>query len=183
MSFNRDDRRGGGGRSNGFGRSFGGGRDRSDRPVEMHKAVCSKCGKECEVPFRPTGAKPVFCNDCFREQGGPDRRSEGAPRNFERRDDRRDDRPRPRPFDGPPPAPSLKPQLDEINSKLDMIMKMLTQAAPVEATAEVVKERAAAPKKPRAKKEVVEEVVAVEEPVVVAEPEAITPEESTNTTE
>ena len=23
-------------------------------PREMHKATCSECGKECEVPFKPT---------------------------------------------------------------------------------------------------------------------------------
>jgi len=34
-------------------------------PREMHKAVCSECGKECEVPFKPTEGKPVFCRDCF----------------------------------------------------------------------------------------------------------------------
>ncbi|MDA3840157.1 MAG: hypothetical protein PF572_03630 [Patescibacteria group bacterium] len=37
----------------------------SDRPVTMHKATCSDCGVSCEVPFRPTGDKPVFCSDCF----------------------------------------------------------------------------------------------------------------------
>ena len=37
-----------------------------DRPPrEMHKAVCSECGKECEVPFQPTEGKPVFCRECF----------------------------------------------------------------------------------------------------------------------
>jgi CxxC-x17-CxxC domain-containing protein len=53
-------------------RSFGGGRDGgnrrfggNDRPREMHKATCSDCGKECEVPFKPTGDKPVRCRDCF----------------------------------------------------------------------------------------------------------------------
>ena len=45
---------GGGG---GFRRDFG--------PREMHKAVCSECGKECEVPFKPTEGKPVFCRDCY----------------------------------------------------------------------------------------------------------------------
>jgi len=34
-------------------------------PREMHKAVCSECGKECEVPFQPTEGKPVFCRECF----------------------------------------------------------------------------------------------------------------------
>ena len=40
-------------------------KDRSFGPREMHKAVCSECGKECEVPFKPTEGKPVFCRDCF----------------------------------------------------------------------------------------------------------------------
>lgn len=34
----------------------------------MHKVVCSECGKDCEVPFKPTGDKPVFCNDCFKNR-------------------------------------------------------------------------------------------------------------------
>ena len=32
---------------------------------KMYKAVCSDCGKECEVPFKPTEGRPVFCRDCF----------------------------------------------------------------------------------------------------------------------
>ncbi len=40
--------------------------DRFDRkPTEMHKATCSDCGKQCEVPFKPTGDKPVYCRDCY----------------------------------------------------------------------------------------------------------------------
>lgn len=35
----------------------------NDRP--MYKATCSECSKMCEVPFRPTGEKPVLCNNCF----------------------------------------------------------------------------------------------------------------------
>lgn len=34
-------------------------------PREMHKATCSECNQECEVPFKPTEGKPVFCKDCF----------------------------------------------------------------------------------------------------------------------
>ena len=41
----------------------GGGFDRG--PREMHKAICSECGVECEVPFKPTEGKPVFCRECF----------------------------------------------------------------------------------------------------------------------
>jgi CxxC-x17-CxxC domain-containing protein len=32
---------------------------------EMHKAVCADCGKECEVPFKPTEGRPVYCRDCY----------------------------------------------------------------------------------------------------------------------
>jgi CxxC-x17-CxxC domain-containing protein len=54
-------------------RSFGGNNNRrfdnrnsfNDRPREMHKATCSDCGSECEVPFKPTQGKPVRCKDCF----------------------------------------------------------------------------------------------------------------------
>lgn len=34
-------------------------------PREMHKTKCTDCGNECEVPFKPTEGKPVFCNECF----------------------------------------------------------------------------------------------------------------------
>jgi len=34
-------------------------------PREMHKAVCSECKKDCEVPFKPTEGKPVFCRECY----------------------------------------------------------------------------------------------------------------------
>lgn len=40
-------------------------RDFNSGPREMHKATCSECGKECEVPFKPTEGRPVFCRDCF----------------------------------------------------------------------------------------------------------------------
>lgn len=71
--------RSGGGR--GFGRPSFGDRDRRDRgPVTMHKAICATCGESCEVPFRPSGDKPVYCSNCFRaNQDGGDR-SERSPR-------------------------------------------------------------------------------------------------------
>ena len=59
----------------------GGARFGSDRgPVTMHRAVCSKCGRDCEVPFRPTGDKPIYCNDCFGANRG------GSGDRFPRRD-------------------------------------------------------------------------------------------------
>ena len=79
------------GNRGGGGRSFGGGRDRG-RP-EMHRATCSDCGSSCEVPFKPTGNKPVLCSDCFgggrdggrdRGRGRDDRGSRSGGRDFGR---------------------------------------------------------------------------------------------------
>jgi CxxC-x17-CxxC domain-containing protein len=53
MGFNNGPRQGG------FKDNFNNG------PREMHKAVCSECKKECEVPFKPTTGKPVFCKECY----------------------------------------------------------------------------------------------------------------------
>ena len=57
-----------GGYSSGGGGGYGGGRDRG--PREMFSATCSSCGREAQVPFRPTSGKPVYCSDCFRSQRG-----------------------------------------------------------------------------------------------------------------
>ncbi|MBL7206009.1 MAG: DNA-directed RNA polymerase [Candidatus Aenigmarchaeota archaeon] len=39
--------------------------NRNSGPRQMHKATCSECGKDCEVPFKPVEGRPVFCRDCF----------------------------------------------------------------------------------------------------------------------
>lgn len=142
----RDSGRPGFGDRRGGGRSFdrGGGRG-GDR--EMFKAVCSNCGKDCQVPFRPTGSKPVYCSDCFEKQGGGERggrfEDRGASRpNFERRNDQ---------------GSQNNAQIEAIGRKLDKILDLLTktQGTPEKvAQAPVVKEEV----KP-------EEVKAVEEKV------------------
>ena len=40
---------------------------------EMHDVVCSKCEKNTQVPFKPDGDRPVFCQDCFKEQRNSNR--------------------------------------------------------------------------------------------------------------
>lgn len=54
-SFSRRDSRGS------SGQSFG--------PAKF-KATCADCGVSCEVPFRPSGERPVYCSDCFRGKEG-----------------------------------------------------------------------------------------------------------------
>ncbi|MFA6462246.1 MAG: CxxC-x17-CxxC domain-containing protein [Candidatus Woesearchaeota archaeon] len=38
-----------------------------DGPRERHKAVCADCNQECEVPFKPTPGKPVYCRNCYQK--------------------------------------------------------------------------------------------------------------------
>ena len=32
----------------------------------MHLVTCAKCHERCQVPFRPTEGKPVYCSECFK---------------------------------------------------------------------------------------------------------------------
>jgi ATP-dependent RNA helicase DeaD len=35
-------------------------------PLKKHPAICSKCGKKFEVPFKPTNGRSVYCKSCFK---------------------------------------------------------------------------------------------------------------------
>jgi CxxC-x17-CxxC domain-containing protein len=38
-----------------------------DRPAREYFAViCSQCGNQAQVPFKPRMDRPVYCSDCFR---------------------------------------------------------------------------------------------------------------------
>lgn len=39
--------------------------DSSRQQREMHSVTCSECGRQTEVPFRPSGDRPVYCRDCY----------------------------------------------------------------------------------------------------------------------
>ena len=105
----------------------------NDRPAQMHKATCAECGKSCDVPFRPTGDKPVYCNDCFgkKRDGGDARpsRDYGAPKSFPQRDFGDRFAPRSAYVDRSDSRPAFKPasdnsgkQLAEISQKLDRLI-------------------------------------------------------------
>lgn len=32
---------------------------------EFHDAICVECGTETQVPFKPSGDRPVRCRDCY----------------------------------------------------------------------------------------------------------------------
>lgn len=116
MAFNHDRNNRSGGDRGGFRSrpSFGG------RPnFQMHKAICDNCGKECEVPFRPTSGKPVYCSNCFGEKKGNGARGVEQPKYNE--------------------------QFEALNSKLDKILEMLTPKVAVEEI--VVKKKTSSKKK------------------------------------
>ncbi len=106
------DRRSGGGRGfggsrGGFGGRSSGGRDRREMP--MCDAVCAKCGKNCQVPFKPTGDKPVYCSDCFGAQRGESRGSD-----------------RPSFSANGASNPSItQDQFQQLNKKLDQVLEIL----------------------------------------------------------
>jgi CxxC-x17-CxxC domain-containing protein len=64
----RKSSRGGDSYSRGGGYSSGGGGGYERREREMFPAVCAQCGKDTQVPFQPSGDRPVYCSDCFSAQ-------------------------------------------------------------------------------------------------------------------
>lgn len=103
-----------------------------DREKPMFKATCSKCGKSCEVPFRPTGEKPVYCRDCFNANRDPNDSRGGSRPDFNRSAPRRDfgDKPNFRSDSRPDPRLSLanddiKKQLSDISFKLDRLLSAI----------------------------------------------------------
>jgi CxxC-x17-CxxC domain-containing protein len=68
----RGDTNGGGSysSSSGGGYSSGGYSSGGYGRREMFTATCANCGRDAQVPFRPTGSKPVYCSDCFSARRG-----------------------------------------------------------------------------------------------------------------
>lgn len=74
-------------------RSGGNSFDRDRGQTTMHPAICDQCGKDCQVPFKPSGDKPIFCSSCFEQQGsggGRDGRRDNNRRSFGESRDRGD---------------------------------------------------------------------------------------------
>ena len=92
-------------------RRQGGDRFRSDRHDSDFKrsfrVTCDKCGETCEVPFRPTGDKPVYCSDCYRKN------SKSTPKRFEENNFKA------------PRSEVTREDIDAINEKLDLILESL----------------------------------------------------------
>lgn len=88
---------------------------------ELHTTTCANCGERCEVPFRPNGSKPTFCQRCFRQQGsGPQeqarasRPSFGRPAFGERHE---------RDAGNVENSAGIERKLEEMNMKLDRVIR------------------------------------------------------------
>ena len=105
----------------------GGFRGGDNRDRQMFQATCSNCGKPCEVPFKPTGDKPVFCNDCFNKKRDQSdtrmSRSEfggnGPKRDFSASRDPR------APYKPAQDNNNISKQLSDISAKLDRLISAL----------------------------------------------------------
>ena len=97
-----------GGRSGGSDGSRFGSRD-SGRGNEMHDVICDTCGVNCQVPFKPSGDRPVLCSNCFRK--GDSSRGSKFGDGGER----------------PSSSSGSSEQLSRIEAKLDKIMEILNE--------------------------------------------------------
>ncbi len=115
-NFNREEKggfRSGGrdGEHRGFQKKDWSGRDSGNKEPMKHQAICSECGKRCEVPFRPVSGKPVFCNDCFSaKRGGASGDRVPARVHYGSKGGEHND--------------GLRRELREVNLKLDRLTKM-----------------------------------------------------------
>ena len=37
---------------------------------QLYDVTCAACGKPAQVPFKPSGDRPVYCKDCYMKQKG-----------------------------------------------------------------------------------------------------------------
>jgi CxxC-x17-CxxC domain-containing protein len=90
-----------------------------DSGPELYETVCASCGKKCEVPFKPSGNRPVYCRSCFNQNETGDfgnRRESYAHRG------KSGDRSESRHGRG---GDSVAEELQRINKKLDRIIRAL----------------------------------------------------------
>lgn len=97
-----------------------GGQNSANRQTIMHPAVCSNCGRDCEVPFRPTNGKPVYCKECFGDKKNLGRGTDRPQKNEFM------DRPQTKPrYDGSRGNDDVKKQIEGIHIKLDRLIYMV----------------------------------------------------------
>ena len=82
--------------SRSFDRSYNrdrGRRDSGSRERTYTRVVCAECNQECEIPFKPSGDRPVYCKECFSKRKEGSSFNSGRDNRFERRGFSRERRP------------------------------------------------------------------------------------------
>lgn len=107
----------------------------------MHKATCSDCGVACEVPFVPKGDKPVYCKACFAKHrsNNSGKFNDRGNANFINKPSNQNN--------GGGNAGNYNAQLEQMNLKLDKILKILAPAVSEEIQAPNKKSADKTPKK------------------------------------
>lgn len=140
-----------GGRPN-FGSRGGGGRGGDQRGApQLFDVTCDDCAKQCQVPFRPSSDKPVYCRDCFSKKGDRTPSFGGQ----ERRDFGRDNRSSgsvSRPVAPDSRIDDIKKQLEVVNTKLDQLLQSVKEKAISKAVAEAKEVKPEKKTKPITKK-------------------------------
>ncbi len=137
-NYKKNNFSGGFGSGNNFRKPRFGAGGRSDS-TEMFDAVCSNCGKDCQVPFRPTGNKPVLCKSCFQKERGQDEGNTFRSNNRDQRPPRYSTDRREGPssygpeFQKPAGSNQYKKDFEALNAKLDKILSLLNQQKPSKA--------------------------------------------------
>lgn len=91
---------------------------RDSEKSPMHRATCDHCGRDCEVPFKPSTGKPIYCSSCFDKHQNKDQKkfgSDRADRKFSGGESRK------RGNDSDP----LRKEIAQLNKKLDKILEIL----------------------------------------------------------
>ena len=123
---------------------------------EQFSAVCSECGKTCQVPFRPSSDKPVYCSVCFGMKKSANESRDGG---YSAK--------KPRPSQSASPEQSaaqrhlgetmtqMKRQMQDLDQKLNRILDIINPPLPAPVKEPVEKPAPVAkPKKAVAKKAV-----------------------------
>ncbi|MBI1933318.1 MAG: hypothetical protein HYS24_12350 [Ignavibacteriales bacterium] len=111
-------------RKKNFGQRVGRDFERSSERPLMHRATCDHCGKDCEVPFKPTSGKPIYCSSCFDKNQNRDQKKFG----YERADKKfggGDLRKKDYNSENVGNSEHLKKEIAQLNGKLDKILDIL----------------------------------------------------------
>lgn len=124
-----------------------GGHSHKERSSELFPTTCSECGKSCEVPFRPSSDKPVYCSNCFGKRSDDNRNERGGQGRNERTDYSKSSRDqRPLRHDKPQIQADadlidIKRQLATIESRLNRILDLINPAMPAVKAAPIAEEK------------------------------------------